>query len=56
MLLGISSETYLRRDWDVQRDFVTTSPRRLVAGWVVTTTFLNPKISEVENKSRDSKH
>ena len=32
--LGVSFETYLRRHWDVQRDVVTTSPRRLVAGWV----------------------
>ena len=26
-------DTYPRRHWDVQRDVVTTSPRRLVAGW-----------------------
>ena len=32
--MGASFETYLRRHWDVQRDVVTTSPRRLVAGWV----------------------
>ena len=32
--LGVSFETYLRRRWDVQRDIVTTSPRRLFAGWV----------------------
>ena len=32
-LLGVSFETYRRRRWDVQRDVVTTSPRRLVAGW-----------------------
>ena len=31
--LGVSFETYLRRCWDVQRDVVTTSPRRLIAGW-----------------------
>ena len=24
-----------RRTWDVQRDAVTTLPRRLVAGWVI---------------------
>ena len=30
--LNPSFETYLRRHWDVQRDDVTTSPRRLVAG------------------------
>ena len=30
--LGASFETYLRRCWDVQRDVVTTSLRRLVAG------------------------
>ena len=28
-----SFETYLRRCWDVQRDILTASPRRLVAGW-----------------------
>ena len=28
-----SFETYLRRNWDVQRDVVTTSLRRLVVGW-----------------------
>ena len=33
MLLGVSFETQLRRRWDVQRDVVTTSPRRFVAGW-----------------------
>ena len=31
--LGVSFETYLRRCWDVQRDVVATSPRRLLAGW-----------------------
>ena len=35
--LDVSFETYLRRHWDVQRDVVTTSLRRLVAGWVVAT-------------------
>ena len=34
--MGVSFETYLRRRWDVQRDVVTTSPRRLVAGWEST--------------------
>ena len=34
--LGVSFETYLRRHWDVQRDVVTTSPRRLVAGWALS--------------------
>ena len=34
-LLGISFETYLRRHWDKQRDVVTTSPRRLIAKWVL---------------------
>ena len=29
-LLGVSFETYLWHHWDVQRDVVTTSPRRLV--------------------------
>ena len=32
---GVSFETYLRRRWDVQKDIVTTLPRRLVAGWEV---------------------
>ena len=32
-LLNVSFETYLQRCWGVQRDVVTTSPRRLVAGW-----------------------
>ena len=31
--LDVSFETFLRRHWEVQRDVVTTSPRRLVAGW-----------------------
>ena len=31
--MGVSFETYLRRHWDIQRDIVTTSLRRLVAGW-----------------------
>ena len=34
--LGVSFETYLRRHWDLQRDILTTSPRRLVAGWEVS--------------------
>ena len=33
--LGVSFETYLLHCWDVQRDVVTTSPRRLVVGWVI---------------------
>ena len=33
--LGVSFETYVQRRWDVQRDVVTTSPRRLVAGWAI---------------------
>ena len=36
MSLGVSFETYLRRLWDVQRDVVTTSSRRLVSVWVVS--------------------
>ena len=32
--LGVSFESYLWRQWDVQRDVVTMSLRRLVAGWV----------------------
>ena len=32
---GVSFETYLRRRWDMKRDVVPTSPRRLVAGWAV---------------------
>ena len=35
-VVGVSFETYLRRYWDVQRDVATTSPRRLVAGWVIS--------------------
>ena len=34
--LGVSSETYLRRHWDVQRDVAATSPRRLNAEWIHT--------------------
>ena len=34
-LLGVSFGTYLRRHWNVQRDVVTMSPRRLFAGWVM---------------------
>ena len=33
--LGVSFETYVRRQWDIQRDVVTASPRHLVAGWEV---------------------
>ena len=33
--LGVSFETHLRRCWDLQRDVITTSSRRLVVGWVV---------------------
>ena len=36
--MSVSSETYLRRHWDIQRDVVRTSPRRLVAGWDKTDT------------------
>ena len=36
----VSFETYLRRRWDVQRDVVTTSLRRLVAGWDTFNFFL----------------
>ena len=32
--LGVSFWTYLRRRWDEQRNVITTSTRRLVAGWV----------------------
>ena len=35
--MGVSFETYLQRHWDVQRDVVTTSVQRLVAGWVLLT-------------------
>ena len=31
--LGVSFGTYLRRHWDVQRDVVTRSPRRVNAEW-----------------------
>ena len=33
--LGVSFEIYVRRQWDIQRDAVTASPRNLVAGWEV---------------------
>ena len=39
MSLGSWFGTYLPRSWDVQRDVVPTSPRRLNAGW--TATFIN---------------
>ena len=32
-LLGVSFGTYMRNRWDVQRDVVTASPWRLIAGW-----------------------
>ena len=35
MSLSVSFETYLRRCWCVQRDVLTTSPRRLIARWAV---------------------
>ena len=47
--LGVSFETYLRRHWDVQRDVVTTSPRRLVAGWVL---FLEVHQCRFENQPK----
>ena len=34
--MSVSFETYLRRHWVVQRDVITMSPPRLVAGWDVT--------------------
>ena len=34
-LMGVSFETYVRRQLDIQRDVVTASPRHLVAGWEV---------------------
>ena len=34
--LGVSFETYLRHHWDVQRDVVKASLRRLVARWDFT--------------------
>ena len=34
MSLGVSFGTYLQRRWDVQRDVLTMSSQRLVAGWV----------------------
>ena len=33
--MGVSFETYLQRHRNLQRGVVTTSPRRLVAGWAV---------------------
>ena len=41
MPFGVSFETYLRRRWDVQRDVVTTSPWRLVTGWVAFGRYLS---------------
>ena len=37
--LGVSFEMNLQRYWDVQRDVVTTLPRRFVAGWVYCSSF-----------------
>ena len=37
--LGVSFETYTRCHWDVQRDVATTSPWRLVTGWVGSDAF-----------------
>ena len=42
--LGVSFETYLRRRWDIQRDVVTTSPWRLVAGWVRSQNLIKKQI------------
>ena len=42
--LGVSFETYLPRCWDVQRDVITRSLRRLVAGWVVPFVLFFPEI------------
>ena len=45
--LGVSFETYLRCRWDVQRDVVTMSLRRLVAEWVFThETFVKRKMGK----------
>ena len=33
--LGVSLETYVRRQWNIQGDVVTASPRHYVAGWEV---------------------
>ena len=38
--LRVSFGTYLQRRWDVQKDVVTTSPRRLFAGWAINFTRL----------------
>ena len=37
--LGVSFEMNLQRCWDVQKDVVTTLPRRFVAGWVYCSSF-----------------
>ena len=34
-VLDVSFETYMQRHWDIQRDVIMTSPRRLVAGWEI---------------------
>ena len=47
-LLGVSFGTYLRHRWEGQWDVVTTSPRRLNAGWVQCWIFI--KISDVPQR------
>ena len=47
--LGVSFETYLRCRWDVQRDVVTTLPRRLFAGWGNS---VSPKCILYENANK----
>ena len=42
--MGVSFGTNLRRHWDVQRDVLTTSPRRLVAGWEVSSPLTADKV------------
>ena len=49
--LGISFEAYLQRRWDVQRDFVKTSPRQLVAGCAKTLNLLQIILLLVKEKS-----
>ena len=41
--LGVSFETYLRHRWNVQRNVIMTSLRRLVAGWEITFRLKNLK-------------
>ena len=51
--MGVLFVTYLRRHWEVQRDVVTTSPRRLVAGWDISNLATKASLNTIENKIPD---